>query len=490
MPGRSPFVAGLFIAFTWGVGEAVVAQSRTWTSEEIQELVYALNTNDKSYFDQLKASIDGIESVDLRSVNLSGQTLTNVSVLAEIGAVVHLDYAVFDEAELNNVDLSRAHLSNVSAKGVVLSGGTTFDYARLDHVDFGESNRSDAPMIADVSFLQARLNNVRFRGTLSNVNFLYTTCKGCDFSYVEFSELNFGNAQLERVDFYQAQGVGLFFPGARLSDTSFKESVFINGGFDGAELQDLDFSNSQITETTFVGARISVPKMAGWDFEHLDFRYLLWPNGAKLDDKTEHGPTAARTRHWKLERRQQQNSYTLLAEKYAGYGYHDLAQQFHVYERRVARSLKENGLARFFDWMLHDVTHGYGGAPGRLFGCIAVLILGFAAFYSVLGLLNVRWCGIQKAEMEDSEQTEAYLTRAEQRSVKGVLVNSLFCSWQMFFFPLGRFLKIPQMVTLLRLQDINYKPVSYARIACFVEAMSGLWITYLAVTDLLAVLNV
>jgi len=470
-----------------------------WSQEEAREVLRGLNNNNKALLRKYVGVIDERESLDLRGIDLSGQKLHDVWIFGRW--VTHLDGANLRGTVFANVDLRGAHLSHVDARDSVFKNGTRLDYARIEQADFSGSRFHSA------SFVGARIEDTSFGNVeLEKVNFFGAQKIVAAFDYSSMAEVRFMRASLADCSFYSIVATELDFEGARLTEVSFRRAAIKDFRLDYANIERVDFRNANTTEVSLVGTSLYRPFMSGWNLDALDFRYVIWRNrDYRLGEEAEIFGRDRYFRRSRLEALQLRNAYSSLANRHDEYGYSEAARTFEAYTRRVENRLLRSWVVRSVDWLANELTHEYGRNPFRL-ALAAIVVVGvFTCVYVFLAVLGLRWCRTREArlermsgyisfgrEEEENEKDDAGWEWLRPSADVGFLEVVLGCtslSLNMLFFSAGGFLKIPQVLSLIRLRNIEYNLRGIGRIVGGSEALLGVWLLFLLFRDFVELMD-
>ncbi len=189
----------------------------------------ALKDRDLSGANLSKARLTG----DLGFADMSGANLSGAAVLGSliIGPDTRIDHAnlsglqsdgnnlvIAESADLNNSNLSKAHLYGAKMKGVNLENailtGATLTGADLTSGQFHEANLSQT----DLTY--ANLTSGRFaHAALNEANLSEANLKGADFAQANLQQANLAGTDLSEVDLSGANLSGANLTGGRGADT-------------------------------------------------------------------------------------------------------------------------------------------------------------------------------------------------------------------------------------------------------------------------------
>jgi uncharacterized protein YjbI with pentapeptide repeats len=212
-------------------------------------------TKDVKFFDDLNENSADLYGVNLTNAEVSAD-LTGIRMSGSICNYAHFDEAILDDVNLSGSQMNNATLEGVSAEntdftevhGTYLLFTSTFrNTTSLIGADFEDANLSGA-----LFELKGETSDANDNGRLDAVDFSGTSFRGATMVSTRFQELN-GEPPLFN---------GTNFADANLSQAQFDPAVMNNSCFDQTNLNNADLSGvtmlgSDLNGATFRGANLS-----------------------------------------------------------------------------------------------------------------------------------------------------------------------------------------------------------------------------------------
>jgi uncharacterized protein YjbI with pentapeptide repeats len=357
-----------------------------------------------------------------------------------------------------SVELPYVHLEKSVLKLQDLQNAVLFD-AHFEDAELGLSDLSGA-----------RCHNAHFeRVKAYSVKFEDAVLFGCDFHGATLVGASFKNAELNSADFEGGLLVGADFSGADLMHAKFKNTFLQDARLDDARCRDIHWDGY------FVGEERSADLMARalkepdahladarykQDFEKV-FGYSRRISPLVREDIMLQGYTRAKY------------TYRYLKNIYQSYDLAEIAKEFHYRENRVATKMSGNPFSWLARKLLFEWTYGYGARPWWLLRSSGIVVLFFTVGFLLLSFMRVK-SGIYRIDEDQESQS-----RISVKSLKGVFPafgNALYFSL-LTFVTFGYGTITPQQwVRLLRLEQVDLKPVRWARIAAALESLAGIYL--------------
>lgn len=202
----------------------------------------------------LSEAIFSDEEDDEKNANIDGAILNNViikntkipldfsNVKSFKGAVLsgcNLNYACFDDVNLQEVNLQDAQLNGTSM------GGTNLMGANLSNIISGNKYKIGNPSYMDQAFFEKA--NLK-RANLKNAQLINAKLSDSDLSGADLTNADLRGANLTNAD----------LRGVNLTNTDLRQAILIN-----ANISNLDFSKSNIHETIFEEPKKKMDKSKG-----------------------------------------------------------------------------------------------------------------------------------------------------------------------------------------------------------------------------------
>jgi uncharacterized protein YjbI with pentapeptide repeats len=334
-----------------------------------------------------------------------------------------------------------------------------------------------------------------------------------------FSDAHFEEADLLGSDLSGASCNNAQFVKVKAGGVNFHEADLFNCNFHGAWLVGVDFTNADLNSANLEGALLVSADLSGADLTHTEFKNTFLDN-AKLDNANcrniewsgyfvgeeqeadiladalkERDAHAKEVRYSQAFRnlfgysrsinpfiseeimiqnyKRAKYIYRYLKNIYRSYDLHETAREFHYRENRVATKLT----AKPFSWLarklLFEWTYGYGSRPWRILWSSGIVILAFALGYFIISVLHAE-SGIYRSDNKPNAPER--ISPSSLRDFPCVLWNTLYFSLLTFAtFGYGS-ITPQQWVKFFRLEEIEMKPVRWARIIAGFESLVGIYL--------------
>ena len=245
---------------------------------------------------------------------LNGANFTNAN-LQQVGLMeASLVEAVFDGAEIGQIDARYANWPYASLRGVTSSSGP-IDFeqsvgayadltdARLNGVKFRKATLSNANLtradlsngtLQDAEMRGVIIDHTNFKGAnLSSANLYYTDLRTADMRNTDLTGAGLLGVNASKVDF---TGATLNFvnadfanlSGSNLQKVSMKEAALSGANLSNTNLENADLSHANLTGAKLVNARVKGAIFSGSDLSDVDFTGTDLDganlNGAKINN--------------------------------------------------------------------------------------------------------------------------------------------------------------------------------------------------------------
>lgn len=218
---------------------------------------------------------------DNNDLNTDIHELLNGKLNALLQKNNRLSFLDFEEANLQNIEISNANLSRTDLQGV------QFDQTTFKNVDFQDANLKKASFhyssFEDTNFSYANLESANFRDTyLKKTNFSYANLKDANlryayfvmsklpfavFDYADLFHVELSDTDLQETSFWRAN-----LDGANLSCSLLKSSNFENANLKNAKLKAVNLQYSYLRDADFEKADIADADISNADCQHAHFR--------------------------------------------------------------------------------------------------------------------------------------------------------------------------------------------------------------------------
>jgi uncharacterized protein YjbI with pentapeptide repeats len=247
-------------------------------------------------------------------------------------------------ADLSNMDLSGAHIDDVSLRGAKL------DWANIDN------------------------------GIIRNSDFSKASMKCATLNGAQIENSSFDDATLEKSSFNNTSIKGTDFSNANLVRASFKESKIFNTVFINSTLSYANLTNASIVHSRLVNSKLKNAKV---DFARFDDS--IWEL-----DSGELPPSYSSARIVSISKLKYQNSPSSLIElresfKKAGLRKPERDVTYAIRKTENEKRMESGFMGRIeasFNFILFDLTSRYGKTPSQPLIILAILVFMFSIPYT------------------------------------------------------------------------------------------------------------
>jgi len=254
-----------------------------------------------SYVNLSGANLSGsvLIGVDFFQNNLTGADFTGADFSSAMIYQQDFRGSILENVNFSNADLNEANLSGMDIRTINLTGaavggsdlsGADLRGIQLDAVRISSSNLSHAKLVGvdfrqilggfyEVDFRLADLSMTNLSGVpvadslFSGANFTGADISSVSFGYfVDFSEVNFTNANLSGSGLDMANFEGAIFFNTNLT----------NAHFNDANMRGLDLTTAYFSNTSLAGADVSGANLSGVDLTGVSALYGINFSGADL----------------------------------------------------------------------------------------------------------------------------------------------------------------------------------------------------------------
>jgi uncharacterized protein YjbI with pentapeptide repeats len=340
----------------------------------------------------------------------------------------------------------------------------SFKEAFLHDAHFEESN------LVSSDFSGAQCHEAHFnRATAVSAKFVGTVLFMCDFHGANLGNADFTEADLHSADFSGALLVGANFSQAELSSARFKNTFLDNARLDKAHCRHIHWDGYYIGEET--NADLMARALEEPDAHRADVRYKR--DFQEVFGYSRKTPPLVREDIMTQAYLRAKLTYRYLKNIYQSYDLTEIAKEFHYRENCVTTKLSSNPFSWLVRKLLFEWTYGYGSRPWRLLWSSAAVIGFFALGFLVMSVARVQ-SGVYRVHSKTGAPTK--IATNSLKDVPCVLGNSFYFSL-LTFVTFGYGTITPQQwVRLLRLEEVEVRPVRWARIVAALESLAGIYL--------------
>lgn len=421
-----------------------------WNESKVAEIIDLLKANktlpdeyittdvprvfDNKYLDNMVDEIlhnsETIVMYDLRGIPFNNKDLSNVNL-----SWAQLEYANLDSAVMNNSNLKGVNLKNAKLNSTKLAS-VNLDYAYLESAELAGADLNEATL----------RNSILIGADFENAKFYKASLQGSEFCL------------LSAGDFFLTGITGIGKVGESLSPANLKNANLAFANLEGTIIGDCNLTGANLFGAIVSNTPIDVLKLK----EAKNYQYIQ--------------PGRFNNKYF------DSNQYSEMIQKY----FHYLSEFFNsidMYQMSLAYQYWENETItqesiwyiKFARLLFLKWTYGYGAKPSwlLLYGTLVVLI--FTIFYILITLKKSHQSGIYKIIKQGEDKKEDML-----KWDKGLLIlNCLYFSLlSLVTFGYGVF-KPRQWFEFFRLNEVEYKPIGWARIIVGLEATLGIYLIIL-----------
>lgn len=207
-----------------------------------------------------------LSETNFTNTEATGAQFDNAVLIEANFRGANLTGACFDGADLSHADFTDAILDNATFVGAMIEN-TIFDHAKMRRVKLDNLSIISSSFKSTV-LTNASLQNVRFtpESSLKNADLQFCNLSSSDFRGVDFSFVNFENAQiidsyleqcnLEKARLNSCDLSGTDLTNANLMDADLRNAIAENANLRGADLINVDLRGTSLTHATLFGAKI------------------------------------------------------------------------------------------------------------------------------------------------------------------------------------------------------------------------------------------
>ena len=166
-------------------------------------------------------------------------------------------------------------------------------------------------------------------------------------------------------------------------------------------------------------------------------------------------------------------TYRYLKNIYNSYNHFEIAKQFHYRENQVATKLSSKPFSWIARKLMFEWTYGYGSKPWMLLPSFVIIILFFTVCFFMMSLFHVK-SGIYR--INGKSEIPQRISAKSLKHFPAVLGNAFYYSL-LTFTTFGYGAITPQQwVKLLRPNEVELKPMKWARPVAAFESIAGIYI--------------
>jgi len=411
-----------------------------WTDRQVASVVACLkercDLGDLPFLRKFPWECSFAESFDLRGINLR--------VAADLTG--------------HKVELPHAHLEKSFLQGLHLQDAVFWD-AHFQDAELNTSDLSGA-WCHNADFARVRAYSVNFQNAILFM---------CNFHGATLVGGNFQSADLNSADFEGALLVEADFSGADLTHARFKNTFLDNARLDRAHCRYIDWDGYYIGEET--NADLMAEALKEGDAHRADVRYRR--DFQEVFGYSRRNPPLVREDIMTQDYVRAKLTYRYLKNIYRSYDLREIAGEFHYRENCVATELSSRPVSWLVRKLLFEWTYGYRSRPWRLlWSSVAVIVL-FGLGFLVMSFVRIR-SGVYRVDATTDAPTRIAINSL--KDIPHALGNSFYFSL-LTFVTFGYGTITPQQwVRLLRLEEVEVKPVRWARIAAALESLCGIYL--------------
>ena len=399
-------------------------------SEEFNEIDRCKKEKVKEKIQRKDFNFEGTKllELDLSEMDVDGNVIINDSSVKNI--------YFGDRCISGNIKAQNAEIEEISFEDATMLGDIDLDNARIGNIKISSTVRGDvllrncnirkisfddSTVEGDILFDGAKVDTVLFKDTTIRGDAIFEKgkrefrTKKASFETVTIrGDCLFTQAKAEEVSFNDVTVEGdVLFKGAKAKKISFND-VTVAGdlGFESAEVEKLNLNDVTIISDVSLGNAI---------LTHLLFNKVLIRGECSLEDIKEikesivykdsiasvlelGDPEDQKTKILldKISEESEENMYRNAKVSYEKLGEKEVSDQYFYREMRTRRKQK-NLTARFFEWLIADLTCKYGISwkrPIMLWGTIVFIV--FPVIYFIPILFNIQIVSGIQTSINDS----------------------------------------------------------------------------------------
>ena len=351
--------------------------------------------------DTMVAQLEGVNlsGAQLRGANLVGTHLEGANLSGAQLEGANLSGAQLEGINLSGIHLEGANLSGAQLKGAILVGaqlkgailvGAQLKGAILSGAQLMGANLSEA------SFFEANLSEAWLQKTdLNNAQLVRANLSGAQLTSANLSEANLQGANLNNAQLVRANLNSAILADASLNNAQLVRANLNDARLEGANLCGAQLKGADLTDVKFCYYGRIGPQLADVHWDDINLFLADWPIPKKLGDENKASyrrriDGKKKDKNTRLEEyRVAARAYRQLAVALQTQGLNEDAARFAHRAQRLQRIVlrrRHKFVSYLFSGFL-DLIAGYGYRPGRAVTWYLLVIVGFAAAYSVFGHL-------------------------------------------------------------------------------------------------------